>query len=154
MRKPVQAIAIGLLALPIGSAAAPAVHKIVTPAETVWGPGPPSLPKGARSALLYGDPAKPNLFVLRLKLPQGYVIPPHTHPKAEIVTILSGTTLLTMGTGPKAEKPKRLVPGSFMSLSPGVVHQVRAESESVVQLSSIGPWSINYVNPADDPRKK
>jgi hypothetical protein len=26
--------------------------------------------------------------------------------------------------------------------------------DTVVQLHGVGPWQINYLNPADDPRKK
>ena len=62
-----------------------------------WGPGPASIPKGAQAAAIYGDASKEGLFALRLKLPKGYHIPPHAHPKPEVVTILSGT--LRLGEG-------------------------------------------------------
>jgi len=26
--------------------------------------------------------------------------------------------------------------------------------ETILQVHGVGPWAINYVNPADDPRKK
>lgn len=56
-----------------------------------WQDGPPSLPPGAKIAVLEGDPTKPGPFVFRVKVPDGYKIPPHTHPKAERVTVISGT---------------------------------------------------------------
>src|SRR5271166_4321134 len=55
-----------------------------------WQPGPPSLPKGAWIAVLEGNPTKEGPFVFRLKLPDGYRVPPHTHPKSERVTVISG----------------------------------------------------------------
>jgi quercetin dioxygenase-like cupin family protein len=58
---------------------------------------PPSLPHGAEFAILEGDPSKPGPFVFRVKVPDGYRIPPHTHPKPERVTILAGTFRLGMG---------------------------------------------------------
>ena len=66
-------------------------HKVISPLDIKWGPAPPSLPAGAQAAVLYGDPGKEGLFAFRLKVPKGYHIAPHTHPKPEIVTVLSGT---------------------------------------------------------------
>jgi quercetin dioxygenase-like cupin family protein len=61
------------------------------PAEMKWGPAPPVLPPGAQIAVLSGDPGGKGLVTLRLKLPPGYVIPPHWHPTDEHVTVISGT---------------------------------------------------------------
>lgn len=47
--------------------------------------------KGRSAAVLYTDPSKDGMFAFRLKVPKDYHIPPHTHPKPEIVTVLSGT---------------------------------------------------------------
>ena len=129
-------------------------HPIMTPAEIKWGAGPPSLPAGARAAVLYGDPAKEGMFVMRLRLPRGYRIPPHTHPRPEILTVISGA--FHLGTGPSGNPraARRLPSGSFFALEPGTPHYAHVEQETVVQLSSTGPWTINYVNPADDPRRK
>jgi hypothetical protein len=69
-------------------------HKVISPQDIKWGPAPPSVPPGAQSAVLYGDPGKEGLFAFRLKVPKGYHIAPHTHPKPEIVTVLSGTARL------------------------------------------------------------
>jgi hypothetical protein len=52
-------------------------HGLITPADVTWGPAPPSLPPGAQGAVLQGDPAKAGPFTLRLKLPDGFRIPPH-----------------------------------------------------------------------------
>jgi quercetin dioxygenase-like cupin family protein len=128
-------------------------HKILTPDDVKWGPAPASVPKGAQAAVVYGNPSKDGLFAMRLKLPQGYHIPPHTHPKPEVVTVLSGT--LRLGEGANAEKSKTtpLPAGSFFVMAPGMQHYVYADEEIVLQLNSTGPWGLTYVNAKDDPRK-
>src|SRR5438874_1841789 len=64
---------------------------VYAPAEIKWQAGPASIPPGAKLALLEGDPTKDGPFVMRLKLPDGYRIPPHTHAKPERLTVISGT---------------------------------------------------------------
>jgi quercetin dioxygenase-like cupin family protein len=129
-------------------------HKMLTADEIKWGPGPASLPKGAEAVVLYGDPTKDGLFAMRLKFPKGYRIAPHTHPKPEIVTVISGSFLFGMGEQADAAKMKAHPAGSFISMPPGQTHFAGADEETVVQLNSTGPWAVNYVNPKDDPRKK
>ena len=137
----------------LGPALAADDHNVLAPDDIKWTPAPASLPKGAQAAVLYGDPSKDGLFALRIKMPAGYHIPPHTHPKPEVVTILSGT--VNLGEGATADKAntKALRAGSFFTMAPGMQHYVYADQETVVQLNSIGPWGITYVNEKDDPRK-
>src|SRR5262245_44325955 len=129
-------------------------HTILTPDEVKWGPAPPSIPKGAQAAAIYGDPSKDSLFALRLKMPKGYHIPPHTHPKPEVVTVISGTFRLGMGKTADQSKGQALTAGSFFALEPGMEHFAYADEDTVVQLNSTGPWGLTYVNPKDDPRQK
>jgi quercetin dioxygenase-like cupin family protein len=124
------------------------------PTEIKWKDGPPSLPKGAQIAVLEGNPAKEGLFVMRVKVPDGYHIPAHTHPKPERVTVIQGTFKLAMGDKPKKEDAKTLPAGTYGTWPPGMVHAVWIEGETIVQFHGNGPWVINYVNPADDPGKK
>ncbi|MDF1586796.1 cupin domain-containing protein [Marinimicrococcus flavescens] len=128
--------------------------KMVAPPDITWGPAPASLPPGAEAALLYGDPAKDGMFALRLKLPAGYLIPPHTHPRPEVVTVISGTFRLGMGETADERKAEALPAGSFFAFEPDMAHYAFAEGETVVQITTNGPWGITYVNPKDDPRKK
>jgi quercetin dioxygenase-like cupin family protein len=100
-----------------------------------------------------GIASKEGLFALRLKLPKGYHIPPHTHPKPEVVTILSGTLRLGEGSTADQSKANPLPTGSFFVMSPGMQHYVYADEETVLQLNSNGPWGLTYVNEKDDPRK-
>ena len=127
---------------------------ILIPAQDVkWGPAPPSVPPGAQAAVLYGDLSKDGMFAFRLKMPKDYLIPPHTHPKPEIVTVLSGTARLGMGASADRGKAQVLPAGSFFALPPGSVHYFFADEDTVIQLNSTGPWGINYVDPKDDPRQ-
>jgi quercetin dioxygenase-like cupin family protein len=129
-------------------------HTIVPPQEIKWGPAPAMLPPGAEAAVLYGDPSKEGLFVLRLKLPAGYRVAPHTHPVDEVVTVISGTFRLGMGETADRRKAQTLPVGSFLALSPGMSHFVFTDVETVVQISTVGPWGLTYINPKDDPRQE
>ena len=103
--------------------------------------------------MLYGDASKEGPFAMRLKMPSGYKIAPHSHPKPEVVTVISGTFRIGMGDKADPSKLKALPPGSFFAFPPGMTHFAEAEGETVVQLNSIGPWGLTYVNAQDDPRK-
>ena len=48
-------------------------------------------------AVLQGDPSGNGLFTVRLRMPDGYKIAPHTHPTDENVTVISGTFHVGMG---------------------------------------------------------
>jgi quercetin dioxygenase-like cupin family protein len=130
-------------------------HKIVSPHEVKWGPAPDVLPAGAQAAVLLGDPSKEGLFVLRLKFPKGYRVAPHTHSVPEVVTVMSGSFRLGMGETADQTKAQLLSPGSFFALPPGMVHHVFIDADNtIIQISTNGPWDLNYVNPKDDPRQK
>ncbi len=126
---------------------------MLTPGEEKWTSGPKSLPPGAEAVVLDGDPAKKGPFVLRVKMPAGYKIAPHTHPRQERITVISGKFQLGHGGKFDEAKLQDLAQGSFFSLPPGMQHFGRASEEAVLQLNGDGPWEINYVNPDDDPRK-
>ncbi len=124
------------------------------PDKLEWKDGPPSLPKGAKIAILEGDPSKEGPFVFRVKAPDGYRIPPHTHPKTERVTVISGTFNIGMGDKFDAEKTQAMPAGTYGYWETGMKHFVWIKGETVVQFHGMGPWKIEYVNPADDPRNQ
>jgi quercetin dioxygenase-like cupin family protein len=129
-------------------------HKIVAANEVKWSPGPASIPKGAEVAILFGDPSKEGVFAMRLKMPKGYQIAPHSHPKPEIVTVISGTFRIGMGETADPSKAKTLTAGGFFGFPPGMTHFASTDEDTVIQLNSTGPWALTYVNPKDDPRQK
>ena len=128
-------------------------HVMANPGDITWTNGPPSLPKGAQMSVLYGDPTKEGMFVMRLKFPASYKIPPHTHPVDEVVTVVSGEFNIGMGASVDPAKMKAINAGGVIAMAPGTQHYAQTNQETVVQLSTRGPWGIAYVNPADDPRK-
>jgi quercetin dioxygenase-like cupin family protein len=126
---------------------------VFTPSEIKWKDGPPSLPPGAKMAVLDGDPTRTGPFVMRVKLPDGYRIPPHVHPRPERITVISGTFHVGMGDRFDPAKGREMPAGSFGTWPAGMKHFVWVKGETVVQLHGTGPWVIEYLNPADDPRK-
>jgi quercetin dioxygenase-like cupin family protein len=159
-----QRLALGVLAVGLAYSQARAqespVHgsdhsAVVVPAGAAkFGPAPDILPPGARLAVLEGDPSKPGSFTMRLWMPDGYTIPPHTHPSDEHVTVLEGTFLVGMGGKLDASRFTALPAGSFGMLPPGMQHYARAQGTTVIQLHGVGPWSLTYVNAAEDPRSR
>jgi hypothetical protein len=125
---------------------------LFVPSEIPWKPGPDSLAPGAKMAVLEGDPTKEGFFTLRLLMPDGYRVAPHWHPKVERLTIVSGTVNLGTGDRFDAAATKALPAGTYSSMPPKMTHFAWMTGETVLQLSSIGPWQVIYVNPADDPR--
>ncbi|APG94944.1 cupin domain-containing protein [Sinorhizobium americanum] len=134
-------------------ASAEDAHTMIAPGDVKWAPAPKILPAGAEIAVLFGDPSKEGLFALRLKAPSGYVVAPHTHPADEVVTVISGTINLGMGETADRSTAKALPSGSFFALPPNMAHFAYFDEETVVQITTNGPWGIKYVNPADDPQK-
>jgi len=127
---------------------------MLTPADIKWGDVPAVFPKGAKMAVLYGDPAKPGeLFIVRMKMPAGYKIPAHWHPTDENITVISGTFNLGMGDKLDVAKSKAFPAGSFAVAPAKMNHFAIAKQAAIVEVSAIGPFAITYVNPADDPSK-
>ena len=128
-------------------------HIAITPADVKWGQPPPSLAKGAEFAVVSGDPGKAGPFVIRLKFPAGYKVAPHWHPTDEHVTVLSGTMALGMGEKFDEAAMKQLPAGSYGVLPAEMRHFAIAKTEATIQVHGMGPFVLNYVNPADDPSK-
>jgi len=129
-------------------------HVLLTPEMLKWGPGPRALPAGAQVAVLSGDPTAEGPFTMRIKLPDGYKVPPHWHPVDENVTVLEGTFMMGAGEKFDPEAAKALAAGGFGHMPKGKRHYAFAKGDTIIQVHSIGPFQINYVNPEDDPRKK
>ena len=130
-------------------------HLIITPEETTWGPAPDAFPPGAQLAVLDGNPmGTDGSYTVRLKMPDGYVIPPHWHPADELVTVVEGSFAVGMGEQLSESAMKTLGVGGFARLPQGMRHFAKANGAAVVQVSGPAPFKITYVNPSDDPRNK
>ncbi|HXT70612.1 MAG TPA: DUF4440 domain-containing protein [Vicinamibacterales bacterium] len=132
----------------------PTAHVAVAASALTWGDPPPSLPSGAKLAVVSGDPSKPGPFVVRLQMPAAYRISPHWHPGDENVTVLSGTLAIGMGDTWDEAKMQAQSAGGFFALPAKMPHSALAKTAATIQVHGMGPLVLNYVNPADDPSKK
>jgi len=129
-------------------------HVLFSPADTKWGEPPPVFEKGMQFAVVSGDPGKPGLYVVRAKVPAGYKIAPHWHPTDEHVTVLSGSFALGMGETFDKAKMTTLPAGGYALLPANMRHFAMATTEATIQVHGEGPFTLIYVNPADDPSKR
>jgi hypothetical protein len=141
-------------AAPQDAKATAQVPVMVTPDDVKWVDAPPKFPPGLKMAVLSGDSTKAEMFALRLKAPANYKIPPHFHSTGENITVISGTFYVAIGDTFDAAKCKALPAGSFGSIPPKAHHFGYVKDETVVQVNAMGPFDLNFVNPADDPTLK
>jgi hypothetical protein len=128
-------------------------HTMVAPDDLKWA-DVPSLPPGAKIAVIEGPMNEAKPFTVRLRMPANYNVPAHSHTAIERVTVLSGTFNMGVGDMLDRAKTKPLGIGSVAIYQPGTNHFGWTADETVVQLHGVGPWTVKYVNEADDPRKK
>ncbi len=129
-------------------------HIMVMPGDIIWVDAPPSLPLGAKSAVIEGDPKEAGLFTIRLKLPANYMVMPHSHPADEHITVIEGSFYMGVGEKYDENAAKEIPTGGFAVMNKGTRHYAFTKKECIVQLHGMGPWGIIYVNPEDDPRNK
>lgn len=156
--------AVMTLALAAGTATAGAQGAPTKPGATYsagraathlkYGPAPAFLPAGAKAAVVSGDPGKPGPFAIRLRMPSGYRIAPHSHSADETVSVVRGKFQYGMGDRWDASQLKTMKAGGSVDMKAGQNHFVRASGPTEVEIRSTGPLDVNYVNPADDPRNK
>ena len=127
----------------------PGPHKIVSSEAVTYDPiTPPGFDPGMEIAVLHGDPmGEAGDYAVRLKFPDGYRFPSHYHPRAEHVTVLSGTFLLAMGEVENYEAVKTYAPGSFLYIPAEDPHYGGATGETVIQLHGEAPFEIILVDP-------
>jgi hypothetical protein len=142
-----------LAVLPAFGADATNEAVFIDPGKIQWQDAPPTLPRGAKIAVLSGDPGKDGPFVIRLRTPAGYKIPPHWHTQAEYLTIISGGFYFGSGDKPNKADEHALKAGAFHYLPAKAQHYAYTKETTVVQVQGNGPFDINYVNDADDPQK-
>lgn len=128
-------------------------HVMVQPSDLQWS-DVPSLPPGAKIAVIEGPMSQAVPFTARLRLPADYAIPPHSHPAIEHVTVISGT--FHMGTGDRMDRTRTMAlrPGAVAIMDIGTRHFAWTAEPTEIQIHGVGPWAVNYVNPEDDPRRK
>ena len=129
-------------------------HISIVPSEIKWADAP-SIGPGAKLAVLEGDLKQATPFTIRIKLPPNFKVPAHTHPVFERVTVLSGTFHLGIGETFDRAKTRAYPAGGVTMMPPGMpMFAYTTDAETVIQIHGTGPWGINFLNPAEDPRKK
>ena len=115
-----------------------------------------AVPPGMQIILIYGNPKEKGPYIFRAKMPAGYKLPAHKHEDQRIVTVLTGTYWSGAGETFDQSKLTKFAPSSFYVTGAGVPHFAWAETDVIIQEQGMGPIGnpIEYVNPADDPRKK
>lgn len=111
-------------------------HGTLTPEQLQWGPLDPAHPEGAQVAVLAGDPSAAGPFVMRAKFPAGSMVASHSHSNTEYITVLSGRMQIAFGENPDQAQATELGAGDH--------HTVWFPEETVLDISSTGPFDINY----------
>jgi quercetin dioxygenase-like cupin family protein len=136
-----------ITALPVSMAVANESVIMLTPDEIEW----EAVTEGPQSVVLYGDPAAQDMFAIRVRAPEGASLSAHTHSVREVLTVVSGTLRIGVGTEPDKAEGKMLPAGSFVVLPAGTPHYVFVEEDSVAQITTTGPWGRTFVDPAGNP---
>ncbi len=133
-------------ALALALAPAPAQARDAVPDAhgfIVAGPAEPVPAEGVRRELLYGDPARPGLYAMRLTFPPGTGTRPHYHSTARYIAVLKGTWWVASGPEAAVHDPDATRPvaaGTFIYQPPeGLHYDLAKDEEVVVQIMGVGP---------------
>jgi len=128
-----------------GAALAQTSTIVVTPDQVKWAAAK-GLPAGFQTAVLAGDPTKRGPYVQRVKLPPNAMVPPHTHPDAENITVLAGSFGIGEGTVVDKSKGRILTAGSFYHLPASTPHYAWAGADGAeIQIHGVGPAGIKML---------
>lgn len=107
---------------------------------------------GLERAVVSGDPSKAGPFVMRLRSVKAATIAAHWHPTDENVTVLKGTLKLGAGDKYDAKALHAMTAGAYSFMPANMRHFGTFAPGTVIQIHGVGPFVLNFVNPADDPR--
>jgi hypothetical protein len=128
------------------------VFRSVLPEDVDWEPFP-AFPPSASLAVVVGDPNGPGPFTIRVRASAGTKLMPHRHVEDRVYTVISGVFYIGLGDQFDPEKLQAYPPGSVVVLPGGTHHFHWAKSgEYVTQITALGPISLAYLDPHDDPR--
>jgi len=128
------------------------IFKAILPEEIDWKTFP-AFPPSARLAVVVGEPLQQGPYTIRVKVPRGVKLMPHSHPEDRVYTVISGTFYIGLGDRFDAEKLQAYPPGAVIILPGNTSHFHWAKSgEYVTQVTAIGPLGLEYINSNEDPR--
>jgi len=130
-----------------------AAFRSVLPEDIDWRPFP-AFPPEVRLAVVVGEPARSGPYLIRVKVPAGVRLMPHTHPEDRLYTVISGVFYIGLGDRFDADKLVAYPPGSVIVLPGHTPHFHWAKSGAyVTQVTAIGPLGLDYLKSLDDPRR-
>ncbi len=128
------------------------VFKVTLSEDVVW-KSFDEFPPSVRLAVVVGEPSKPGPYTIRVKVPHGEKLMPHTHPEDRVYTVISGVFYIGLGAEFDASKLEAYPAGAVIVLPGNTPHFHWAKSsEYVTQVTAIGPLGLEYLNAKDDPR--
>jgi len=139
----------GLAALPVSAAEHDFIY---LPPDQV--PFKSPLGIGPEQAVIFGDPSKPGVYVVRVKFPPGFHSNPHYHSQDRHAVVIKGVWWNGTGEDLDFNKAKPIPAGSYVFHPAGGVHWDGAGTEeTIIQISGIGPVETTPVGEAPDPGK-
>ncbi|MHB8495569.1 MAG: cupin domain-containing protein [Casimicrobiaceae bacterium] len=148
------AVALAMSAFAFAAAAPGAPEQVLINARSIrWSAAPPSLPKGAKVAVLYGDPSGSGPFVMRMLLPAKYKVPFHWHTEPEQLTVLSGELFIANDATYDKKYARAVKPGGFLFLPAKAQQYAFTKKATIVEVYGTGPFDVKYVDPNNDPAK-
>ena len=140
------ALAVGLVSVvwkASAQSALPGGFLKFNPAEIVWKDGE----NGIKNAVLFGDPNKPGLYVVRNIFPAGVMSTPHAHDGDRWVTVIRGTWNSGIDSSWDPASTIEMVAGSIMFHPAHAIHFDGSLKEPVeVQIMGYGPVKTTYVH--------
>ena len=132
----------------------PKGERVVPSSQVRWETPPPfaGLPEGVMIAFIDGIPVVKRPFTFQLRFPPNSGLMPHTHPVTTRITVVSGEMLMGMGTEFDRSALKAIPASQFIYDVKGTPHYVWFDQETIIQFRGMGPFGIDYLDPADDPR--
>jgi quercetin dioxygenase-like cupin family protein len=105
----------------------------------------PLRPMTADSEILYGDPSVAGQpFVIRIRELPGLIVPPHSHPVDEHLTVVQGTWYFGIGEEFDPTKLRPLPAGSYAFVPAGTTMFAYSPDPAVVQVHGVGPFDIHW----------
>jgi quercetin dioxygenase-like cupin family protein len=105
---------------------------------------------GPEQAVIFGDPSKPGIYVVRVHFPPGFHSYPHFHSQDRHAVVIKGTWW--NGTGEKLDfnNAKPITAGSYVFHPAGGVHWDGAgDEDAIIQITGVGPVETSQVAKPD-----
>lgn len=133
----------GVMSLPLAADSAAGFIHLTT--EQV----PFKHPEGLGQVILFGDPDKPGIYVVRYRFPPGMHSNPHYHSQDRQITVIKGVWYMGMGDKAELASAVPMPAGSYAFHPARAVHWDGAgpEGETIVQVIGMGPVKTVQIDP-------